>query len=375
MRMNTAGRSPLTTPHVTPHVTHLARNLAVLWALLIAYASLHPIGAVRDSGGDLFGFLTAPWPRYWTRFDVIANALGYLPLGFLVVAALRARLGRAGAWAVAVLLSAGLSLSMEVLQHFLPTRVPSNLDVASNTVGGLAGALLGLRWGRLLAQGGALARWRTRRIVRGHIGEFALLLLFLWWLAQIDPDTPLFGLGDLRGLFGLEAPVDFTERRYRAVEIGACICAMVSVGVLGWHSMRARSLWLLASTFIVALAVKAGSGAVLVPDGGAWIWATPGAMAGLAGGALALRITLWLPPSLRFGIAAMTLLAGVALVNLAPDNPYPSAVSDAWRAGHFFNFSGLTRLTSALWPFFALPCLMALQLKESRGRHAAHDHR
>jgi len=50
-------------------------------------------------------------------------------------------------------------------------------------------------------------------------------------------------------------------------------------------------------------------------------------------------------------------------------------VSDAWRAGHFFNFSGLTRLASALWPYFALPYLMALQLRESRGRHAAHDHR
>ncbi|MCP4636423.1 MAG: hypothetical protein GY848_08120 [Methyloversatilis sp.] len=359
----------------SPHTTHLARNLALLWTLLIAYASLHPMGPVRDAGGDLFGFLLAPWPRYWTRFDVIANALGYLPLGFLAVAALTPGHRRAAAFGTAVLLSCGLSVSMEVLQHFLPSRVPSNLDVASNTVGGAFGALLGLRWGALLGHGGLLARWRTRRIVRGHIGEFALLLLFLWWLAQIDPDTPLFGLGDLRGLFGLEAPVDFTERRYRAVEIGACVCAMVSVGVIGWHTMRARSLWLLGSTFGIALAVKAGSGAVLVPDGGAWLWITPGALAGLAAGTLALRVALWLPLSLRFGVAALALLAGVALVNLAPDNPYPSAVSDAWRAGHFFNFSGLTRLTSALWPYFALPYLMALQLKESRGRHPAHDHR
>ncbi len=359
----------------TPHTTHLARNLALLWALLIAYASLHPLGALRDTGGDLLGFLLAPWPRYWTRFDLIANALGYLPLGFLLVAATLKRLPGPALLVGATLLSGALSVGMEVLQHFLPTRVPSNLDVASNTAGAAVGALLGLRWGTLLGHGGLLARWRTRRIVRGHIGECALLLLFLWWLAQIDPDTPLFGLGDLRGLFGLEAPVDFTERRYRAVEIGACVCAMVSVGVIGWHTMRARSLWLLGSTFAIALAVKAGSGAVLVPDGGAWLWITPGALAGLAAGTLALRIVLWLPLSLRFGVAALALLAGVALVNLAPDNPYPSAVSDAWRAGHFFNFSGLTRLTSALWPYFALPYLMALQLKESRGRHAAHDHR
>lgn len=357
------------------HATHLARHLALLWALLIAYASLHPLGDFREGGGDLLGFLSAPWPRYWTRFDVIANAFGYLPLGFLLVPAASPWLRRLPAMFVACLLATGLSIGLEVLQHYLPTRVPSNLDVASNALGALLGALLGARWGGMLGDGGALARWRARRIVRGHTGEFALVLLVLWWLAQIDPDTPLFGLGDLRWVFGLEAPVDFTERRYRAVEIGACICAMVSVGVIGWHSMRARSFWLLGSTFVVALAIKAGSGAVLVPAGGAWLWATPGALAGLAGGAVALRVALWLPVTLRFGVAALALLAGVALVNLAPDNPYPSAVSDAWRAGHFFNFSGLTRLASALWPYFALPYLMALQLRESRGRHAAHDHR
>lgn len=355
--------------------THLARHLALLWALLIAYASLHPLSDFREGGGDLLGFLSAPWPRYWTRFDVIANALGYLPLGFLLVPAASPWLRRLPAMFVACLLATGLSIGLEVLQHYLPTRVPSNLDVASNALGAACGALLGARWGGVLGDGGALARWRARRIVRGHTGEFALVLLVLWWLAQIDPDTPLFGLGDLRWVFGLEAPVDFTERRYRAVEIGACICAMLSVGVIGWHSMRARSFWLLGSTFVVALAIKAGSGAVLVPAGGAWLWATPGALAGLAGGAVALRVALWLPVTLRFGVAALALLAGVALVNLAPDNPYPSAVSDAWRAGHFFNFSGLTRLASALWPYFALPYLMALQLRESRGRHAAHDHR
>lgn len=357
------------------HATHLARHLALLWALLIAYASLHPLGDFRDAGGDLLDFLSAPWPRYWTRFDVIANALGYLPLGFLLVPAASPWLRRLPALLLACVLATGLSIGLEVLQHYLPTRVPSNLDVASNASGAALGALLGARWGGILGDGGALARWRARRIVRGHTGEFALVLLVLWWLAQIDPDTPLFGLGDLRWMFGLDAPVDFTERRYRAVEIGACICAMVSVGVIGWHSMRARSFWLLGSAFVVALAVKAGSGAVLVPDGGAWLWATPGALAGLAGGAVALRVALWLPLTLRFGVAALALLAGVALVNLAPDNPYPSAVSDAWRAGHFFNFSGLTRLASALWPYFALPYLMALQLRESRGRHAAHDHR
>jgi VanZ family protein len=365
----------MTRQRPNPPATHLARHLALAWALLIGYASLHPLAAFRDMGGELLPFLTAPWPRYYTRFDVITNAIGYLPLGFLLVPAASPWLRRNFALPLAIVLATGLSIGLEVLQHYLPSRVPSNLDVLSNALGATVGALLGWRWGAVLNDGGALARWRTRRIVRGHTGEMALVLLFLWWLAQINPDTPLFGLGDLRGLLDLPAPVDFTERRYRAVEIGACVCAMIGVGVIGWHSMRARSRWLLATVFAVALFIKTGSGAVLVPDGGAWLWATPGALAGLVAGALALGVVLMLPPALRFGVAALALLAGVALVNLAPDNPYPSAVSDAWSAGHFFNFSGLTRLASALWPYFALPYLMTLQAREGRSHHAAHDHR
>ena len=128
------------------HATHLARHLALLWTLLIAYASLHPLGDFRGGGGDLLGFLSAPWPRYWTRFDVIANALGYLPLGFLLVPAASPWLRRLPAFLLACLLATGLSIGLEVLQHYLPTRVPSNLDVASNALGAACGALLGARW-------------------------------------------------------------------------------------------------------------------------------------------------------------------------------------------------------------------------------------
>ena len=57
-------------------------------------------------------------------------------------------------------------------------------------------------------------------------------------------------------------------------------------------------------------------------------------------------------------LAALALMAGAILVNLAPPNPYSAAALAVWRQGHFLNFNGLTRWVSTLWPFLTLPFLL-----------------
>ena len=47
--------------------------LAGIYAALIVYASLYPFDNWRSQGVDWTAFLLAPWPRYWTGFDVLAN--------------------------------------------------------------------------------------------------------------------------------------------------------------------------------------------------------------------------------------------------------------------------------------------------------------
>ena len=58
----------------------LIRYLALAYAALIVYASLHPFSSWRDGNLTPFSFLEACWPRYWTLFDIAANLLAYLPL-------------------------------------------------------------------------------------------------------------------------------------------------------------------------------------------------------------------------------------------------------------------------------------------------------
>jgi hypothetical protein len=89
--------------------------------------------------------------------DVILNILVFVPYGYILAIALRSVLRRpALSMVTAVLLVTAFSLSIETLQHFLPTRNSSLMDVISNSIGGVIGVLLIDReWpGRVLASMG-----------------------------------------------------------------------------------------------------------------------------------------------------------------------------------------------------------------------------
>ena len=174
--------------------TTAAWPLCGVYAGLIVYASLYPFEGWRVQGIAPWSFLLAPLPRYWTGFDVVANALGYAPLGFLgAVAVLRLR-PRWPPVLTVTALALALSLLLESLQMFLPMRVPSNVDLALNASGAWLGALLA----RVLASWGLVAhwsRWRDRWFRADASG--ALALLALWPLALLFPVAVPFGLGQV----------------------------------------------------------------------------------------------------------------------------------------------------------------------------------
>ena len=164
--------------------THLTLYLTSGYALLIIYASLYPLAGWRDSGGDPRAFLGAAWPRYWTGFDLATNTIAYLPFGFFCTAALR-RLAPLPAWLVASLLGGGLSLALELLQNYLPNRVPSNLDLACNTLGALLGGLLAVLGGSRALDDERLARWRCTRVIGVGAGRgFARTTTGLDWICS-----------------------------------------------------------------------------------------------------------------------------------------------------------------------------------------------
>ncbi|MGB0126730.1 MAG: VanZ family protein [Rhodocyclaceae bacterium] len=345
---------------VRPNAGGLARHLTFAYALLIVYASLHPFTGWVHSGAPLLAFLSAPWPRYYTWFDLSMNVLAYVPLGLVMVPGLPQRWKPGYLVIFTVLTAALLSFSMELLQHLLPSRVPSNVDLGCNALGALIGALMGVPFGRAFREHGSLSRWRARRIQHGALGDAGIALLVVWLVSTLNPEIPLLGNGDLRGMLDLEPTLAFTAGRYFVTEQMVVAAGVLSVGLLAWLLMREPSPWLLGTLFVLAFIGKGLAAAALLGPVRAWDWVTPGAMTGAAMGASVLLVTLLLPKQAQATTAALVLLLGTVLVNLAPPNPYLLETWSRWNQGHFLNFNGLTRLASTVWPFLALALIIAL---------------
>jgi VanZ family protein len=337
----------------------LARILFVLYAALAVYASLYPLEGWRAHGLSAFAYLDAPWPRYVTAFDLAANVLGYVPYGFLFVAALYPALRAGSAFTAALASAAALSVLLEAAQSYLPTRVATNLDVLCNLAGAALGAALGVAAvPRLLAEG-PLRTLRARTFLPGALGDWGLALLGLWLFSQLNPAALLFATGDLRDLLAAG------ERAYRpqifvAVEAATAAANLVSVGMLLSVLALVPARKLFASLVLAAIVVKTAAFAIIFKAENVLVWLTPGAQLGLAAGCAGALLLMGMPRTARLATAAVLIMAATVLLNLAPANPYLAASLKLWQQGHFLNFNGLTRLVSALWAFAALGYLIFL---------------
>jgi VanZ family protein len=337
----------------------LPRYLSLTWAGLTVYGSLYPFSGWQQGGASPFAFLVWIWPHHWTTFDLIANIIIYMPLGFFLALSLRRLPGRASGVLCAVLLASALSLCMESLQTWLPSRIASNLDFACNTAGAFLGSLAAAWMGTRLR--GWWKFWRARLIAPLPHVDLGLTLLGLWLIALLSPETLLFGVGDLRQTLEQGLPtLDYAPQTYHLAETAVVTSNVLAVGLFVAVLLRGRWLayLLIPVCFVFAAAVCSFSAALLSAPTQFLVWMTPGAREGLALGATLLSLILLLPPRIRPILAALSLFVGVLLVNCVPMNPYSLATLARWREGHFINFNGLTRWISIIWPFLALPYLL-----------------
>jgi hypothetical protein len=248
----------------------------------------------------------------------------------------------------------------------VPSRVPSVVDFGCNATGTLIGALMGGYWGRTLADGGWLDSLRKRLFVAGTMPDAGLLLIWLWLLTQLNPDTLLFGNGSLRELLDVPAPLDYSASGF--IRIEAVIVGTETLAIALMVTSLARP-WLpsLALAIIAAGLVAKSFAFLLMMSGSAgFAWATPGSLGGLAAGLMVWFFATPLQPRWQRALAALSLLIATTLVNIAPENPYLANTFQVWNPGQFLNFHGLTRLASNLWPFLALPWLMLMRTDHER---------
>ena len=353
----------------------LARYALLAYLLIVVDASLYPFRGWRDLGLAPYDFLAAEWPPHALPFDLLVNAIGYLPLGFVAGLALHPRVRGLAAVVVATLLCTVLSIHLEALQTYLPSRVASKVDVLANVAGGVVGAVLAARFAHALLDTGRLRAWRTRWFAAD--ASRGLVLVLVWFAALVYPEAFVFGTGDLlkafdpqvsnllAGAWGLtdqNDPVE-TATRFQLAESTVAALMLLATGLLFQNLVRAGLAWpkrvLLVGLFIVAtVTVAAFARAFLFEAVDVWPVLSPGARTGVAFAASALLVATILPSRVRWAGALLALMGALTIVNVYPDNPYSSAVGLAWTRGKLLNFYGLASGLNLVWPYLALVYLV-----------------
>ena len=358
-----------------------ASPLALLYAALIVYASLYPFTGWRLPGVPLLSFLVAPWPRWWTWFDLLANLVGYLPLGALVFGAL-VRSGARSAPAFVVALAGGtaLSFAVEFTQNFLPQRVASNLDLALNAAGTLAGVLLA--W--LIHRSGGVEHWQAARD-RWFIGRSAggLALLLLWPIGLLFPLPVPLGMGQVLGHV-LQGVADLVENtpveawfdqwfeswgdaaaqrlalappaEFALVALGLVAPCLVAFTVSrpGW-----RRVVLVLGAAALGCATTTLSTALNFGPEHALAWNTPRVLAALAAAVVIAMLCSVVPRRAAAGLGLIALTALVTLVSQVPSDPYFAVSLKDWEQGRFIRFHGAARWVGWFWPYAAILYLLA----------------
>ncbi|MFC4930808.1 VanZ family protein [Massilia sp. GCM10023247] len=361
----------------------ISRAALLAYLLLIVYASWFPFSGWRSNGLPLLSFLNLVKQRYWTGFDVMVNIVGYVPLGVLLVLAMYPFVR--GVWAalLATVLGILVSGTMETVQNFLPSRVPSNLDLLTNSAGTFIGACLGPLLARGLLLEGRLNRLR-RRWFAPHASQ-GLVLLALWPLAQIYPQSFLFGHGQvlpivsgwLSNLFDedidlvamLRPGPAMSVEQYWLSETIITACGMTGAALTLLCLLRrgAPRYTLVLLMVGAALVVKALASSLLFRPDNAFVWVTPGAEGGFLIGAIMLAGLAFAPQLAQRRLAVVSLILSLIVVNTIPANPYFMLTLQGWVQGKFLNFNGAAQFLSLMWPFFALWFLLLPSHKLNRG--------
>ncbi|MRX28012.1 VanZ family protein [Kangiella sp. HZ709] len=156
--------------------------------ILIAYGSLYPFNFDfnRSLPTDLVAWLQN-WEQRTIRSDLIANILLFIPFGFLGALNIQQD-GRRSPLLSAiwlVFMGVGFALSLQILQFYLPSRVPHAADALVNSIGILLG----------ISVAAYTNSQRIRRLIpqqfQFHLTP-ALLVLCLWLGWAFFPYIPVF---------------------------------------------------------------------------------------------------------------------------------------------------------------------------------------
>jgi VanZ family protein len=353
-----------------------AAPLTLLYVALIAYASLYPFDDWRNQQIVPWTFLWQPWPLYWSTDDAVMNFLGYLPLGLGLTWVQYRRAQQGVRWPSLWLLAVMLSLFMESLQTYLPSRVPSIMDFVLNVLGAMAGAAVCMamnRWGWI--QG--WRRYRERWLVPDSV--WLMVSLFLWPFALLFPAGAPFVTGHMLSRIHQRVEPFIPMGLWQSINNGSFLSMSTSwrESISFFSSLSGLLIPCLLSNAIVIKSPKRHAvlvflmgvaiGAMVVSTTltfgwahmGSWVNAKVLASLMLAWGlahalaTLSTRVNQW--------ILLGVLVVHIALANSFDQDVYLAQTLQTWEQGRYVRFNGLAQWVGWLWPY-GVSVLMMVQL-------------
>ena len=343
--------------------SRLPHALVALYAAAIAYASLQPFGDWMVPLPETPFWLFGPDTPRTTRFDLIANFATYVPLGLFASLMFR-RATAFGCMLAALVVGALMSFAMETLQWYMPPRYANVLDFASNSLGALAGGVIGAAYRRLPLRA-AIRGARPRFVLPGTMGDFGMALLAMWLVAQLNPAIPPFALTfDPEPLLGVAATRRTQDLAAILIEAAQSAFQLLGIGLFVTLLVRERRYATGTALLLIGLALllKGGAAMLLLRPDAFVSWISPGVLLGVVTGALLLVPASLLPRPARVAGCAVALLSSLLVPLLAPDMMFaaPPLTLFNWRYGHLLNFNGLTRIILVAWPLAAAAWLFVL---------------
>jgi VanZ family protein len=364
----------------------LGRWLFATYVAALVYASLFPITGWRFIDESVFAFLAKPWPRYWSGFDLLTNFLAYLPLGAVLALHWNKTHRVDRSIVMASCTGFAMSLAMEVMQNFLPSRVPSFFDLMLNTLGAFSGALIAIAQTNNLAKLKPLQATGRNWIMPS--GRWAGIALLVWILIQVLGQSALFMTGEIPpaliadgltwwGMDQTEATewaADFRLARFGSsygailseVSVVALNIFIVTTLVCELTTSRAARLPMGLVVIGTALTLKTLFSTRL-PEVEPLYWLTVGAQAGLLVGALCALLAAELRSRWRLVGCAVACIGLIVIANLLPANHYQADLIERWRDGHWRSLTGMLRHAALVWPFaMAVICLFLATRRAKR---------
>ncbi|HWD34535.1 MAG TPA: hypothetical protein VG840_00140, partial [Casimicrobiaceae bacterium] len=211
-----------------------------------------------------------------------------------------------------------------------------------------------------------LYRARDRWFLPGHLGDIGLGLLLLWLVAQTNPGIPLFGITfDADAINPAGAPtIAPTDAADLLVQAAGSAFQVIGVGLFVALLLRRHAN---AGTFVTtlilgALLLKTIAAALMLKPAAWQTWVKLPALAGIAIGALLLRVALALPRPAQVALCAVAVLSALGAPLLAPESLAGRAPVTLfeWQYGQLLNYNGLTRTVLLAWPVMTAIWLFAL---------------